>query len=289
MNVPCSHPFTPFSLNIGGRLTEFDKPVVMGIINATPDSFYSGSRHNERADIQRLALQMAADGADMIDVGGYSSRPGADEVSPEEESRRVVGAVTAIREVLADMPLSVDTFRSSVARAAVQAGADIVNDISAGNLDPYMIPAVAEMRVPYIAMHMRGTPATMQQLTDYSPASVTQAVITELAGVVSRCADAGICDIIIDPGFGFAKTTEQNYELMRNMPLVKEMLPLPLLVGVSRKSMITKPLGITPDEALVPTTALQTLALRLGASILRVHDVKAASQTIALTQLLYQS
>ncbi|MDE6782261.1 MAG: dihydropteroate synthase, partial [Paramuribaculum sp.] len=239
--------------------------------------------------IRQRAVQMASDGADIIDVGGCSTRPGAGEVSVDEETSRVVEAVRAIRAILPDIPLSVDTYRASVAREAVAAGADIVNDISGGDIDPDMIPTVADMSVPYILMHMRGTPANMQQLTDYGHKSVTEAVITSLAGKVSRCVDVGITDIIVDPGFGFAKTVEQNYELMRHLPLLKEAVQLPVLVGISRKSMITRPLGITADDALVPTAALNTIALTLGASIVRVHDVQAAARTVALTQLLYKS
>ncbi|MDE5799876.1 MAG: dihydropteroate synthase [Paramuribaculum sp.] len=289
MKATTGNPFTPFSLNLCGRLLSFERPAVMGIINATPDSFYFGSRVAGVETIAQRALTMAGEGADIIDVGGCSTRPGAGEVSVEEETARVVEAVSAIRAVLPAMPLSVDTYRASVAREAIAAGADIVNDISGGDLDTGMIEAVAEMRVPYILMHMRGTPATMQQLTDYADRSVTQSVITSLAEKVNRCVDAGLSDIIIDPGFGFAKTLEQNYQLMRHLPLLKEALPLPLLVGVSRKSMITRPLGISADEALAPTASLNTIALTLGASILRVHDVKAAAQAVTLTQLLYNS
>lgn len=288
MKASSGNPFTPFSLNLRGRLVTFRRPAVMGIINATPDSFYSGSRAASVSDVSARALAMADAGADIIDVGGCSTRPGAAAVSAADEAGRVVGAIAAIREVLPSIPLSVDTYRTSVARAAIDAGADIINDISGGDLDEHLIPAAAEMGVPYILMHMRGTPATMQQLTDYGELSVTQAVITDLAAKVSRCVDAGLTDIIVDPGFGFAKTLEQNYELMRHLPLLREALQLPVLVGISRKSMITRALDISPDEALAPTTALNTLALTLGASILRVHDVKAAVQAVTLTQLLFQ-
>lgn len=289
MKATIGNPFTPFSLNLHGQLMSFERPAVMGIINATPDSFYAQSRVAEVETISRRAVDMADEGADIIDVGGCSTRPGAADVSTEEETARVVQAVRAIREVLPSMPISVDTYRAAVACEAIAAGADIVNDISGGDLDSRMIPAVAEMGVPYVLMHMRGTPATMQRLTDYGDRSVTQVVITHLAEKVNLCVDAGLTDIIVDPGFGFAKTMEQNYELMRHIPLIRDALQLPLLVGVSRKSMITRPLGISAEEALAPTAALNSIAITLGASILRVHDVKAAVQAVALTQLLYKS
>lgn len=282
------NPFRPFTLNIGGSVVKYTRPAVMGIINATPDSFYPGSRAGDVTDIARRASDMVTAGADMLDVGGYSSRPGGDDVPPKVETQRVVGAIRAIRSVDAAIPVSVDTFRAEVARAAVDAGANIVNDISGGALDAAMLDTVADMRVPYIAMHMRGTPATMQQLTDYGDVSVVQEVTTRLAEVVSRCIDRGIADIIVDPGFGFAKTLEQNYALLRGLPLLREALPLPVLVGVSRKSMITRLLGITAEEALVPTMSVNTMALLQGASILRVHDVKAAAQAVSLTQQFFR-
>lgn len=282
-----SNPFKPFSINIRGKLTEYERPAVMGIINATPDSFYGTSRLQNSADISRRAAHMVECGADMIDIGAYSSRPGAADVSTEEEVRRAVMAVKAVRSACPETPISIDTFRAVVAESAAEAGADIINDISGGTLDDDMIPTVARLGLPYILMHMRGTPATMSQLTDYSPKTVTEAVITWLAERVNVCVEHGMTDIIVDPGFGFAKTLEQNYELMRGLPLMTEALELPVLVGVSRKSMITKPLNITAAQALVPTTAVNTMALMLGASILRVHDVKAGVQTVALTQQLY--
>lgn len=277
--------FRPFSLNLKGRLAEYDHPAVMGILNVTPDSFYAGSRVTGTVELHRRVERMLAQGADIIDVGGYSSRPGADDVSPEEEMARVRRGVEAIRRVSADIPVSVDTFRADVARRAVlDWGADIVNDISGGALDSGMFPTVAELKVPYILMHMRGTPATMQTMTDYE--DVTADVVAELSGLMHQLELDGVADIIIDPGFGFAKTLDQNYELMRHLPQLAQLLGKPVLVGISRKSMITKLLSVTADEALPGTVALNTFALLNGASILRVHDVEAAVQAVRIVSRL---
>lgn len=277
--------FRPFSLNLKGRLTKYDHPAVMGILNVTPDSFYAGSRVTVTVELHRRIERMLAQGADIIDVGGYSSRPGADDVSPEEEMARVRRGVEAIRRVSADIPVSVDTFRADVARHAVlDWGADIVNDISGGAIDSGMFPTVAELKVPYVLMHMRGTPATMQTMTDYE--DVTADVVAELSGLMHQLELAGVADIIIDPGFGFAKTLDQNYELMRHLPQMAQLLGKPVLVGISRKSMITKLLSVTADEALPGTVALNTFALLNGASILRVHDVEAAVQAVRIVSRL---
>lgn len=277
--------FRPFSLNLRGRLAEYDHPAVMGILNVTPDSFYAGSRVAGTVELHRRVERMLAQGADIIDVGGYSSRPGADDVSPEEEMARVRRGVEAIRRVSADIPVSVDTFRADVARHAVlDWGADIVNDISGGAIDSGMFPTVAELKVPYVLMHMRGTPATMQTMTDYE--DVTADVVAELSGLMHQLELAGVADIIIDPGFGFAKTLDQNYELMRHLPQMAQLLGKPVLVGISRKSMITKLLSVTADEALPGTVALNTFALLNGASILRVHDVEAAVQAVRIVSRL---
>ena len=277
--------FRPFSLNLKGRLAEYDHPAVMGILNVTPDSFYAGSRVTGAVELHRRVERMLAQGADIIDVGGYSSRPGADDVSPEEEMARVRRGVEAIRRVSADIPVSVDTFRADVARRAVlDWGADIINDISGGALDSGMFSTVAELKVPYILMHMRGTPATMQTMTDYE--DVTADVVAELSGLMHQLELAGVADIIIDPGFGFAKTLDQNYELMRHLPQMAQLLGKPVLVGISRKSMITKLLSVTADEALPGTVALNTFALLNGASILRVHDVEAAVQAVRIVSRL---
>lgn len=256
----------------------------MGIINATPDSFYAGSRKSV-AEIGAAAAEMTAHGADILDLGAYSSRPGAEDVDPAEELRRVRLAMREIRAAAPDAIVSIDTFRSDVAKAAVEeCGADIVNDISGGLLDNSMIPAVAAMKVPYILMHMRGTPATMGSLCTY-PDGVTAGVIKELSACVSAATGAGICDIIIDPGLGFAKTVEQNYELLGNTRLIADTFGLPVLIGLSRKSMLTKPLGLAASEALPATVAANMIALIGGASILRVHDVEAARQTVGVFNL----
>lgn len=271
----------PFSLNIRGRILSFTQPVVMGILNVTPDSFFAGSRVQCAADIAARASRLVGEGADMLDIGAYSSRPGAGDVPEAEECRRLEMALRVIRDAVGpDIPVSVDTFRASVARRCVgEWGADIVNDISGGTLDNEMFDTVADLRCPYILMHMRGTPSTMQSLTGY--ADVTADVIAELSRPLNRLEELGVADVIIDPGFGFAKTLAQNYELMRNLRAF-DILGRPVLVGVSRKSMITKLLDITAAEAELPTAVLGTLAVERGAAILRVHDVAAARKSITL-------
>ena len=272
-----------FSLNLNGRLVEFSQPAIMAIINATPDSFYSASRAATDDEVSRRAEQALAEGADIIDLGAYSSRPGAADVTAEEEERRMVDAVRAVRKVSGDVPISVDTFRASVAEAALAEGADIVNDISGGMLDPAMDGLIARRNTPYIIMHMRGTPATMAELTDYSAeGSVTAAVMCFLARRISELAAQGADQVIIDPGFGFAKTMEQNWELMRELPLIRESFSQPMLIGISRKSMLYRPLGVTADGVLPATCYANTLALQAGADILRVHDVEAARQIVRL-------
>lgn len=273
-----------FTLNIKGTLRRFDSPLVMGIINATPDSFYARSRKAEE-EIEGTVREMISAGADILDLGAFSSRPGASEVEPEEEMRRLAGALKKVRGVSDSILVSVDTFRSSVAETAVRDfGADIVNDISGGLLDREMIPTVARLKVPYIIMHMRGTPDTMQHLCEY-PEGVTAGVIKELAERVNEASLAGICDIIIDPGFGFGKTVGQNYELLRNLPVIGEAFGLPILVGMSRKSMFAKPMGLTPEDVLPATIAANAIAIENGASIVRVHDVAAARQCVEVCRL----
>lgn len=273
-----------FTLNIKGTLRRFDSPLVMGIINATPDSFYARSRKAEE-EIEGTVREMISAGADILDLGAFSSRPGASEVEPEEEMRRLAGALKKVRGVSDSILVSVDTFRSSVAETAVRDfGADIVNDISGGLLDRDMIPTVARLKVPYIIMHMRGTPDTMQRLCEY-PDGVTAGVIKELAERVNEASLAGICDIIIDPGFGFGKTVGQNYELLRNLPVIGEAFGLPILVGMSRKSMFAKPMGLTPEDVLPATIAANAIAIENGASIVRVHDVAAARQCVEVCRL----
>ena len=271
----------PFSLNIKGSLREFDSPVVMGILNVTPDSFYAGSHAFDHQAIEHRVQEIIAQGADIIDIGGYSSRPGADEVSEAEEMQRIERGLAIIRDFDKSIPVSVDTCRAAVARRAIEEwGADIVNDISGGMADPAMFDTVAGLRAPYILMHMRGTPKTMQSLTGYN--DVTADVVAELSKPLHRLMLKGVADVIIDPGFGFAKTTGQNYELFNNLDKIAELLERPLLVGISRKSMITRICGITPDEALPGTIALNTAAIMKGASIIRVHDVAAARQAVTV-------
>lgn len=256
----------------------------MGILNATPDSFYADSRVMDRDVARQRVERLISEGADMIDVGAYSSRPGAADVSPAEEMRRLEAVLEAVRAVSADIPVSVDTFRAEVARKAVTAmGADIINDISGGNLDEGMLQTVLDTHAPYILMHMRGTPATMQQYADYD--DVTADVIAELSVAVDRFSLAGVNDIIIDPGFGFSKTLGQNYRMMRDLDAFG-VFRRPLLVGISRKSMITRLLDIPVSEALNGTTALNVIALQRGASILRVHDVAAACEARAIVEAL---
>lgn len=272
----------PFTLNLRGRIVTIDRPQVMGILNVTPDSFYAGSHSYAAGEAARRAGEMIAEGADIIDVGGYSSRPGADVVTVEEELRRVRTGVEAVRSISADIPVSVDTFRAEVARAAVEEwGADIVNDISGCTLDYSMADTVASLHTPYILMHMRGTPQTMQQFTQYG--DVAADVAAELSRPLEKLRRMGVADIIVDPGFGFSKTLEQNYALMAQLPYLERMLGCPLLVGVSRKSMITRLCGITAEEALPGTIALDTAAILAGAAIIRVHDVATAVQAAKVT------
>lgn len=276
--------FKPFSLNIKGKLVEVTRPQVMGILNITPDSFYDGSRSFYAEIIAHRINAMLNEGVDIIDIGAYSSRPGANEVSPQEEMQRLEMGMNILRMKNVSCPISVDTFRAEVAKYAVETlGADIINDISAGLLDDEMIATIAQLKVPYIAMHMRGTPSTMNDCCDYN--NITADVIGELSKQINKCTLAGINDIIIDPGFGFAKTLEQNYELLRDLELLHE-LGYPLLVGVSRKSMIYKALDTTANDALNGTTVVNTIALQAGAAILRVHDVKEAHEAIKISTLI---
>lgn len=268
-----------FTLNIRGRLVTFDRPAVMGILNVTPDSFFSGSRAMSAYDIERRVETMLTQGVDIIDIGACSTRPGAEPVADDEETARLSRGMEIVRRLAPDIPVSVDTFHASVARRAVTTiGCDIVNDVSGGTLDDNMAATVADLHCPYILMHMRGTPATMQTLTEYGD-DVTATVISELQRQVRRFEQAGVADIIIDPGFGFAKTVDQNYAVMAGLRRFA-IFGRPVLVGISRKSMITKALSIRADEALEATTALNAYALDRGADILRVHDVAAARQAV---------
>ena len=280
-------PFKTYSLNLKGQLVTIDRPWVMGIINITPDSFYSGSRVvDERTLIERVGM-MLDDGADVLDIGACSTRPGSEQVDAQGEMARLDWALNAIRREFPDVILSVDTYRADVARRCVEEwGADIINDISAGMLDPEMFATVARLRVPYVLMHMRGTPETMSSLTDYQ--NVAAEVLEWIARRIDELRQMGVADIIADPGFGFAKTLEQNYELLARLEAF-HVLDAPLLVGVSRKRMIYTPLQCTADEALNGTTVINTIALQQGAHFLRVHDVKAAVEAVKLTTLLRQS
>ena len=268
------------TINIKGRLLDLSAPKVMAIINVTTDSFARHCTNITEAEVLRWAAEALNEGADILDIGGCSTRPGSTAPSEEEEWRRVRLAASAIRREWPETILSMDTYRASVARRAVEEqGVDIINDISGGQFDDRMFETVADMHVPYILTHTRAMPDTMQQHTDY--ADLMSEVLDYLQERVDALHRMGVADIILDPGFGFAKTTEQNYELLRKMEYLK-VLGLPILAGLSRKSMITRPLGITPDEALTGTVALQMLALVNGANILRVHDVKEAKQVITL-------
>lgn len=270
------------TLNIGGLLYPLDTPKVMGIVNVTPDSFYDGGQLKSDKDLLTLAEKHLTNGADFIDVGGYSSRPGADDISDREERSRVIPAITSIKKQFPGAIISIDTFRSTVAIEALDAGASIINDISGGQMDDQMFDISAKYQAPLIIMHMVGTPETMAKNTNYD--NLVLEVIAFLRKQIVKARNAGVADIIIDPGFGFSKTIEQNYLLLRRL---RELLILdvPLLIGLSRKSMIYKLLECQPDEALAGTSVLNALALQNGASILRVHDVKEARDTIKLMKL----
>jgi len=265
-------------INCKGELICFDTPKVMGILNITPDSFYAQSRTTP-AEVLRKAEQMLQEGATFVDIGGYSSRPNAQEVSPQEELQRVVPVVEALVKHFPEIHISVDTFRAEVARESLEAGACIINDISAGQIDPAIWEVVAHYQVPYIAMHMRGTPQTMQAYTEYD--KLTKDILYYFSEVKDKARQLKLNDLIIDPGFGFSKTLAQNYELMQQLALFKA-LECPILVGISRKSMIYKLLDTTPEEALNGTTVLNTFALLHGADILRVHDVKEAMECVRI-------
>lgn len=271
------------TINCKGQLIDLTTPKVMGILNVTPDSFYDGGAHKNEKDILNHVDAMLNAGATFIDIGAYSSRPNAHYVSEDTELKRILPIVNSILKAFPETLISIDTFRSSVAKHTIEAGAALINDISAGKLDDTMLPTVANLHVPYIMMHMRGTPQTMQQQTDYD--NITKDIIFYFSERIALAKKLGIVDVVIDPGFGFAKTLEQNYELLNVLELFK-MLDKPILAGISRKSMIYKKLGISAKEALNGTTVLNTVALQKGASILRVHDVKEAVECIKLTRFL---
>ena len=267
--------FGTYTLTIKGEKLTVEKPLIMGILNVTPDSFYSESRMgSDEALIGKRVEQILDEGGDMIDIGAYSTRRNADDISADEEYARLKTGLNIIKSIDANVVVSVDTFRADVARKCVEEfGVDIVNDVSGGTLDDEMFATVAKLKVPYILMHMRGTPATMQQLTDYS--DVTRDVIADLRQKKLALNELGVEEVIIDPGFGFSKTLEQNFEMLNRLEDFKQ-LCAPLLVGVSRKSMIFRTLGCTPVESLNGTTVINTISLMKGAHILRVHDVKEA-------------
>lgn len=270
------------TINIKGKLFPLDRPVVMGILNVTPDSFFAGSRKQTEAEIATRIEEILAQGGDWIDIGGYSSRPDATPVAADEEMRRLELGLEILGRDYPSVPVSVDTFRADVARRCVERyGVAMINDISAGELDPEMFRTVADLRVPYIMMHMRGTPQTMASLTDY--ASLMDEIMLYFAEKVRRLRLMGVCDLILDPGFGFSKTLDQNYELMAHLREFG-IFDLPILVGVSRKRMVYQLLGATPEESLNGTTALHTYALLNGASILRVHDVREAVEAVRIVE-----
>jgi dihydropteroate synthase len=277
----------PFSFTVRGQLWEFTQPVVMGIMNLTPDSFYADSRILCDNSAIQMAEKMIQDGAKIIDIGGQSSRPGATQIDEDTELKRVIPTILLLKKHFPEVLLSIDTFYARVAKEAIDAGAHVVNDISAGDIDREMIPTVASLSVPYCIMHMKGKPEYMQKDTHYK--HVKNDVTAYLISRKKACMNAGILDIWCDPGFGFGKSIEHNYELLQSLKWMKKTLASPLLVGVSRKSMITKPLGILSSESLSATTAIHLQALINGASILRVHDVKEAVQSVILFQQLRQN
>lgn len=269
------------TLNLEGKIVDLSSPLVMGIINITPDSFYKGSRYEGEKEIIEKAEKIFKEGGSIIDVGGYSSRPGANDISEEDETARIVPAIKSIKKEIPDVFISVDTFRSNVARKALESGACIVNDISGGE-DPAMFSLIAEYKAAYIVMHMKGTPQNMTTKAHYE--NILLELMDYFAERLLKLKEKGVKDIIIDPGFGFAKTIEHNYRLLNSLNYF-EILNQPILAGLSRKSMIYKKLGITSEEALNGTTVLNTMALMKGASILRVHDVKEAVETVKLFKL----
>lgn len=274
------------TLNLKGEILDLSRPRVMGILNLTPDSFYGTSRISSvDAALERVETCLK-EGAALIDIGAYSSRPGADEVTAEEELKRMIPAIAAISKWFPEAKLSIDTFRAKVAKESIEAGAHLINDISGGELDEMMFETVASLKVPYILMHMKGDPQTMQKDPVYK--NIGLEVVDYFAEKLHKLQQLGVNDIILDPGFGFAKTVAHNYQLLNQLEYL-DLFGLPVLAGFSRKSMIYKFLGITPEEALNGTTVLNTIALQKGATILRVHDVKAAAECIALVEKMQES
>lgn len=274
------------TLNCGGQLLSLDHPRIMGVMNINTDSFYAGSRQSSVDEAVRTAGKMLADGADLLDIGGMSSRPGAELISAAEEQKRVLPIIAAIKAAHPEAIMSLDTVYASTARLAVKEGVGIINDISAGQIDPELLPAIPELKVPYVLMHMRGRPENMQQQTDYDDLLVE--VYDFLAQRNAALTAAGVNDVIVDPGFGFGKSLEDNYRLLNNLHLFNG-FNRPVLAGISRKSMIWKALKSSPDRALNGTTALHVIAIQRGASILRVHDVAEAREVLTLMQLLQEN
>jgi len=267
------------TINCNGKILNLNSAVVMGIINITPDSFFEGHLNKKDSDLLLIAEKMIEDGATILDIGGQSTKPGSKRISAEEEVSRVIPALDLIRKNFPEIIISIDSYYSKVAVQAIESGADMVNDVSAGSLDEEMIPTVGKLKVPYVCMHMQGTPETMQQNPFYD--NITLEVVQFFTKKIEACRKAGINDIIIDPGFGFGKTLEHNYTLLREMKSL-QILDCPVLAGVSRKGMIYKTLSTTPENALNGTTVANTMALINGAKILRVHDVKEAKEAITI-------
>lgn len=274
------------TLNIGGNIVSLETPLIMGILNTTPDSFYDGGRYTQEKDVVERAALMLEQGANIIDIGGYSSRPGAEDIPGDEELKRVIPHIKNIRKEFPDAQISIDTFRAQVAAAAINAGANMINDISGGELDVQMADVVADTQVPYILMHMRGTPQTMKHQTSYH--DLLSEIFQFFEKKVSKLRKRDVKDIVLDPGFGFSKTMDQNYVLLKNLRYFKA-LELPLLVGVSRKSFIYRKLGLEPADALNGSSVLNTIALMHGAQILRVHDVREAAQAVKLFNLTFNN
>ncbi|WKK66758.1 dihydropteroate synthase [Lutimonas zeaxanthinifaciens] len=273
-------------INCKGELIDLSRPKVMGILNLTPDSFYDGGKYNNEASILNQVQKMVGEGADFIDLGAYSSRPNAKNISEEEEQKRLIAPLRAILKEFPETRISVDTFRSRIAREAVKYGACMVNDISGGELDPEMFRTIAELQVPYVLMHMKGSPQTMQQHTSYT--NLVKEMIFYFSEKIFELRQMGVNDLILDPGFGFSKNLLQNYELLGKLDLL-ETLNLPILTGISRKSMLYRLLDIKPENALNATTVANTIALLKGARILRVHDIKEAVEAIEITQKMKDS
>lgn len=271
------------TINCNGKLISMDQPKVMGILNITPDSFYDGGKHNDEKSVLLHVEKMLKEGATFIDIGAYSSRPGANKVTEELELKRILPIVSAVRNQFPHALLSIDTFRSKVAKECIESGASLINDISAGLQDINMLSTVAKLNAPYVMMHMRGTPQTMKKQTDYN--DLVKEIVLFFSERIAKAKDYGIKDIIIDPGFGFAKTLKQNYLLLRELDFLN-ILDYPILAGVSRKSMIYKLLETTPENALNGTSALHMVCLNKGAKILRTHDVKEAMDCVQLFEQL---